>query len=111
MKKGILSIVIAFIGIFMVYLKNRNELIALTHQEDVTKEDIVSWSETYFIETIYNIYTIGAIILALLALLLGVISVMQKHKIGIIGITISISAIVLSFIPLWKYYVDTFLLQ
>ncbi|WP_298548008.1 hypothetical protein [uncultured Aquimarina sp.] len=103
MKKGMLSILVAISGFFLVFKYN-----ALMHEiyyslitgkqiRFVFIDDLVSFK---------RLFTIVTISFSLLSIYLGTISFLKKHKIGLTGIILAIILAISIFIPFWKYIVE-----
>jgi len=100
MKYEISSIVIALIGISFVIWFNlevaelfQNEIMELNYKSEMNL--------TIF--TTGKLNKLIALGIALIGILLGIKSVRNKNRIGIIGIILSIFLIILVFIPIWQY--------
>ncbi|MDY8138890.1 hypothetical protein [Aquimarina sp. 2201CG5-10] len=103
MKKGILSILIAFIGFYILY-RLHIKWYTIASEAYVAKEMKAS-----LIQELLSFQKLGKIIcvsISLLSLYLGTISFLKKNKIGLIGIILSIILIVSSFIPFWEYAIE-----
>ncbi|TSE07748.1 hypothetical protein [Aquimarina algiphila] len=98
MKKGILSVIVATMGIYFVYWFNRGICETIILSSDTTNVSEFS------LHTFGNVYKIMTVSIGLLGLYLGVISMKNKKKIAITGITLSIIVIIISFLPLCEYY-------
>ncbi len=98
MKKGVLSVIVATMGIYFVYWFNRSiyETVTLSSGTENVSE--------FSLHTFSNVYKIMAMSIGLLGLYLGVISMKNKKKIAITGITLSIIVIIISFLSLYEYY-------
>ncbi len=103
MKKGVLSTIIATIGLFFVYWYHRNTAIQISSSSEMTMQQAeIMMSDISIFESIYSIIPIS---LGILGLLIGAISLKEKSKIGLLGIILSISIIILFFLPVWKYMI------
>lgn len=99
MKKGILSVIIACIGIYFVYWQNRKLCEGLVSMSELTLDDL-----EFSMNIFSSVYKIIATSIGLLSLYIGIISLKNKNKISGIGIVLSIILIVLSFLPLCDFF-------
>ncbi|WP_103072233.1 hypothetical protein [Aquimarina sediminis] len=103
MQKGILSIVIAIIGIYFVYWFS----IDLSRQYQASNELSKNISElNSYIFTIAKTFRMVSVCIGLLSLYFGIISFLKKNKVGGIGIILAIILIIGSLIPWWQYLVE-----
>ncbi|WP_062057871.1 hypothetical protein [Aquimarina longa] len=103
MKKGIISIGVAIIGMYFIYRYNLNLYDHFITYIDQPKEN--SELDT----TIFAIHKTAKIItlcIGLLSLYFGIISFLNKNKIGKIGIILAVLVIICAFIPFWQYFVE-----
>lgn len=100
MKHGILSIILAVIGIYFTFLVNI-EIAELVEKEIINLKHNSEINPAIFKSEIRNKLILLGI--ALIGMLFGVKSVKRKNKIGIIGIILSLVLIILIFIPLWQH--------
>ncbi|SEM23775.1 hypothetical protein SAMN04487910_4516 [Aquimarina amphilecti] len=100
MKKGILSILIAFVGFFFLYKFHilmhdiQNSHITGEEVRFIFMDDLVSFK---------RLFKIIMISISLLSFYLGIIAVLKKNKTGIVGIVLSIILFISVFIPFWKF--------
>ncbi|WP_103865648.1 hypothetical protein [Aquimarina sp. I32.4] len=100
MKKGVLSICIAIIGIYFIYWFNIDlykKSVIFTEQSNNT-----AISNSYIFK-FAKTFTIATVCLGLLSLYFGVISFLKKNKVGGIGIILAVLLIICAFIPFWKH--------
>ncbi|PKV51846.1 Protein of unknown function (DUF3953) [Aquimarina sp. MAR_2010_214] len=103
MKKGILSIFIAVIGMYFLYWYT----IDLSRQYFILIESSKNTSELNpYIFTVAKTFRITSVCIGLLSLYFGVISFLKKNKVGSIGIILAFILIISSLIPFWKYLVE-----
>lgn len=103
MKIGITSILLALIGIIFVIWFNLQtselfytELMKMRENSDLTPPIVTN-------VTLYKLIAIG---IGLLGLFHGIKSVRSRNRIGIIGIALSILLLILSFLPIWQYFLS-----
>ncbi|WP_024772383.1 hypothetical protein [Aquimarina macrocephali] len=103
MKKGILSIFIAIVGMYFVYWYT----IDLSRQYSILIESSKNTSElNSYIFTVAKTFRITSVCIGLLSLYFGVISFLKKNKVGGIGIILAFILIISALIPLWQYLVE-----
>lgn len=103
MKKGIISILIALIGMYFVYWYT----IDLSKQYFTLIGGSKNDSEAYsYIVTIARTFKMTSICIGLLSLYFGVISFLKKNKIGGIGITLAIILIISAMVSWWQYSIE-----
>lgn len=101
MKKGLLSILVAIIGFYLVYKYNvllyeiNDSLQTGTPIRFIFIDDLVSFRRLYKIVTIS---------IALVSFYLGLIVYLKKIKLGIAGMTLAVLLCIAVWIPFWKYY-------
>jgi len=100
MKKGILSVCISIIGFFFVF--KYHMLMHDIHHSLITGKEIrfIFINDLMSFTKLFKMLTIST---ALLGLYLGLIALLKKNKIGILGIFLSILLFISVFIPFWKY--------
>lgn len=103
MKKGILSICIAVVGIYFVYWFNLDLYKQFQNYIEHSKNSSELNPITF---TIAKTFTITSLCIGLLSLYFGVISFLKKSKIGGVGIILALLLIICSFIPFWKYMLE-----
>ncbi|AXT55829.1 hypothetical protein D1815_08730 [Aquimarina sp. AD1] len=102
MKKGVLSILIATIGFFFTYKYHtlmyeiQNSLITGKEINFLFINDLASFRK---------LFKIVVIIVSLLSFYLGIMSVLKKSKIGIVGIILASILFISVFINFWKYFI------
>ncbi len=101
MKKGIVSVGIAIVGIYFVYWHNRSICEGLVGSSELTVDDL-----EFSMNIFADVYKIIATSIGLLSLYIGIISMKSKSKISILGIVLSIILILLSFLPLCEYFLQ-----
>lgn len=92
MKKGVLSIILAIIGLYGILRLN----IQLYNEQPTSISNTTSSS-------IIKVYKMIALCIGFLSLYFGVISYASKYKYALLSIIFSLLVIVCSFIPFWKY--------
>ncbi|WP_405205964.1 hypothetical protein [Aquimarina sp. LLG6339-5] len=102
MKKGVLSILIAIIGFFFTYKYHalmyeiQNSLISGKEINFLFINDLVSFR---------RLFKIVIISISLLSFYLGIMTVLKKNKIGIVGIILATVLFISVFITFWKYFI------
>ena len=100
MKTGTISIILAIIGIlFVIWFNYQTAELFLTELTKMQNSSDLSPT----IVTSGKLNKLIAIGIGLLGLLLGIKSLRNKNRIGIIGIILSIVLIILTFVPIWNY--------
>ena len=100
MKAGTTSIILALIGIlFLIWFNYQTSELFLNELQKMQSDSDLS----PVMVTSGKLNKLIAIGIGLLGLLLGIKSLRNKNRIGIIGIVLSIILIILTFIPLWNY--------
>ncbi|MFD0991614.1 hypothetical protein [Tenacibaculum geojense] len=100
MKNGIISIIVALVGIiFIIWI---NVKIATLFETEFMKTRNINELDLrmFKIETLDKIIGIG---IGLTGILLGIKSLQKRNRIGIIGIILCVVLIILTFAPVWKY--------
>jgi len=97
MKTGIISIIVAIIGILFVIWFNL-EVVELFESEILKIENQTELNPTVF--TTGKLNKIIALGIALIGIILGIKSLRNKNRIGII---LSVVLIILTFLPIWIY--------
>ncbi|EZH71569.1 hypothetical protein ATO12_07110 [Aquimarina atlantica] len=96
MKRGVLSVIIACIGFYFMYKINLSGYHAFLGIKENTEIAPTT-------QVLSKLYKITILCIGLLSLYLGIISTIKKHKIGILGIVLSIVLIILACIPFSQY--------
>ncbi len=103
MKYGILSIIIAIIGILFVIWFNI-EVAELFKSEFLSLGNKTELNPAVFSTGKLNkIISLG---LGLTGIILGIKSWRNKMRIGIIGVFLSLILLILTFIPIWTYIIS-----
>jgi threonine/homoserine efflux transporter RhtA len=100
MKIGIISIIVVLIGILFVIWFNL-EIVELFESEILKMENQTELNLAVF--TTKKLNKIIALGIALIGIILGIKSLRNKNRIGIIGIILSVVLIILTFLPIWTY--------
>lgn len=100
MKTGIISIIVVLIGILFVIWFNL-EIVELFESEILKMENQTELNPAVF--TTEKLNKIIALGIALIGIILGIKSLRNKNRIGIIGIILSVILIILTFLPIWTY--------
>lgn len=103
MKKGIASIIIACIGLYLVYHFNA-KWYTMALDIFIAKENKMHLYNELI--SFYRLTKIAGISIGLLSLYFGVISFLKQNKIGSIGILLAILLIICSFIPFWQLLLE-----
>ncbi|PKG53488.1 hypothetical protein [Olleya sp. 1-3] len=100
MKTGTISVIIALIGIlFVIWFNIQTSELFLTELSKMQSGSGLSPT----IVTSGKLNKLIAIGIGLLGLFLGIKSLRNRKRIGILGIFLSVFLIVLTFIPIWEY--------
>lgn len=100
MKTGIISIIVAIIGIIFVIWFNL-EVVELFKSEILKMQNQTELNPTVF--TTGKLNKTIALGIALIGIILGIKSLRNKNRNGTIGIILSLILIILTFLPIWTY--------
>jgi len=99
MKTGIISIILATIGIIFVIWFNL-EVVELYKSETLKMANQTDLSPRLFVTG--KTHKIIAIVIALIGMILGIKSLRDNNRIGTIGLILSIILIILTLLPIWS---------
>lgn len=103
MKTGIISIILALTGIlFVIWFNYQTSELFYVELIKTQNSSILS----PLIVTNGKLNKLIAVGIGLLGLFFGIKSARNKNRIGIIGITISIILLILTFVPIWQYFLS-----
>jgi len=98
MKHGILSILIAILG-FIFYLHINLEFVGIVQKLSENQQ-----LEGPNLIVTPKIYKIATLIIGLIGVYFGIKEFKNYKNLSIIGISLSLILIILSFIPIWSYF-------
>jgi hypothetical protein len=103
MKYGIGSIILATLGILFViwYSYENAEMIREGFEYLQTQNDEEYYPTIFMPDNMNKLIALGV---AIVGIYLGIKSVKNKYRIGIIGIVLSLILIILTFSSLWTYF-------
>ncbi|MHA7059751.1 hypothetical protein ACWGOQ_0021165 [Aquimarina sp. M1] len=103
MKKGVLSIVVSFIGFFFMYKYN-------TLMHEIYRSLILNKEVRFMfindLASFKRLCIITIVCISLLSFYLGIISFLKKNKIGLTGMAMATVLFILILIPFWKYPIE-----
>ena len=102
MKKGALSIIIAIVGFFFTY--KYHTLIYEIQNSRITGKEV----NFLFINDLVSfrrLFKIVIISISLLSFYLGIMTVLKKNRIGMVGIILASILFISVFISFWKYFI------
>ena len=97
MKHGILSIIVAILGyvfFFHIHLEFADIVQKLNENQQLNGPNLIITP---------RIYKIATLIIGLIGVYFGIKGFKNYKNLSIVGISLSLILIILSFIPIWKY--------
>ncbi|WP_299189459.1 hypothetical protein [uncultured Aquimarina sp.] len=102
MKKGVLSIIIAIVGFFFTY-KYHTLMYEIQNSRITGKE--VNFLFINDLVSFRRLFKIVIISISLLSFYLGIMTVLKKNRIGMVGIILASILFISVFISFWKYFI------
>ncbi|WP_159092143.1 hypothetical protein [Aquimarina sp. Aq107] len=102
MKKGVLSIIITIVGFFFTY-KYHTLMYEIQNSRITGKE--VNFLFINDLVSFRRLFKIVIISISLLSFYLGIMTVLKKNRIGMVGIILASILFISVFISFWKYFI------
>ncbi|MFC5045970.1 hypothetical protein ACFSTE_14215 [Aquimarina hainanensis] len=97
MTRGVLSVLIACCGFYLIHYVNYETYQAATTESTAPESPPL-------VTIFYNVYKILTFSMGLLSLYMGIISYKQQYKYSYLGIVMGIFLLIITFVPFWKFF-------